>query len=206
MMEDKIAQMLIKSGCYVNSKDIKEDIIKTPNGDSVSAYLSCRLAISDVKVRNEIENELAKTIKENFSEKVTIVGMATAGITWAHAIAQKLELPLLYIRSSEKSYGLKGLIEGNLKYISKKAIIVDDVLYTGNTIQRGIEILNKNGIETVGVACIATLGDKVEENLLNDNINIVSLTNYKSILNSALEEKIINEKEYESMKLIYEEK
>lgn len=206
MMEDKIAQMLIKSGCYVNSKDIKEDIIKTPNGDSVSAYLSCRLAISDVKVRNEIENELAKTIKEKFSEKVTIVGMATAGITWAHAIAQKLELPLLYIRSSEKSYGLKGLIEGNLKYISKKAIIVDDVLYTGNTIQRGIEILNKNGIETVGVACIATLGDKVEENLLNDNINIVSLTNYKSILNSALKEKIINEKEYESMKLIYEEK
>lgn len=206
MKEDKIAQMLIKSGCYVNSKDIKEDIIKTPNGDSVSAYLSCRLAISDVKVRNEIENELAKTIKEKFSEKVTIVGMATAGITWAHAIAQKLELPLLYIRSSEKSYGLKGLIEGNLKYISKKAIIVDDVLYTGNTIQRGIEILNKNGIETVGVACIATLGDKVEENLLNDNINIVSLTNYKSILNSALKEKIINEKEYESMKLIYEEK
>ncbi len=206
MMEDKIAQMLIKSGCYVNSKDIKEDIIKTPNGDSVSAYLSCRLAISDVKVRNEIENELAKTIKEKFSEKVTIVGMATAGITWAYAIAQKLELPLLYIRSSEKSYGLKGLIEGNLKYISKKAIIVDDVLYTGNTIQRGIEILNKNGIETVGVACIATLGDKVEENLLNDNINIVSLTNYKSILNSALKEKIINEKEYESMKLIYEEK
>lgn len=206
MMEDKIAQMLIKSGCYLNSKDIKEDIIKTPNGDSVSAYLSCRLAISDVKVRIEIENEFAKTIKEKFSEKVTIVGMATAGITWAHAIAQKLELPLLYIRSSEKSYGLKGLIEGNLKYVSKKAIIVDDVLYTGNTIQRGIEILNKNGIETVGVACIATLGDKVEENLLNDNINIVSLTNYKSILNSALEEKIINEKEYESMKLIYEEK
>lgn len=135
MMEDKIAQMLIKSGCYLNSKDIKEDIIKTPNGDSVSAYLSCRLAISDVKVRIEIENEFAKTIKEKFSEKVTIVGMATAGITWAHAIAQKLELPLLYIRSSEKSYGLKGLIEGNLKYVSKKAIIVDDVLYTGNTIQ-----------------------------------------------------------------------
>ena len=41
---------------------------------------------------------------------------------------------------------------------------------------------------------------------MNDNINIVSLTNYKSILNSALKEKIINEKEYESMKLIYEEK
>lgn len=205
-MKDKIAQMLIKSGCYVNSKNIKVDTIKTPNGDSVSAYLSCRLAISDVKVRDEIENELAKTIKEKFSEKVTIVGMATAGITWAHAIAQKLELSLLYIRSSEKTYGLKGLIEGNLKYISKKAIIVDDVLYTGNTIQKGIEILNKNGIETVGVACIATLGDKVEENLLNDNINIVSLTNYKSILNSALEKKIINENEYESMKLIYEEK
>lgn len=29
---------------------------------------------------------------------------------------------------------------------------------------------------------------------------------YKSILNSALEKKIINENEYESMKLIYEEK
>ncbi len=205
-MEDKIAKVLIKSECYVNCRNIKEDTIKTPNGDSVNAYLSCRLSISNVNVRNKIENELTKLVKEKFDEKVTIVGMATAGITWAHAIAQNLELPLLYIRSSEKTYGLKGLIEGNKKYASKKAIIVDDVLYTGNTIQKGIEILKQNGIETVGIACIATLGNKVMQNLTDQNLKIVNLTNYKSILNSALEENIINEKEYKNMKLIYEEK
>ena len=139
-MKDKVAEILIKSGCYVNSKKTDDDMIETPNGDKVNAYLSCRLVISNAKAREEIEKRLSKLVEEKFDSNITIVGMATAGITWAHAIAKSLELPMLYIRSSEKTYGLKGLIEGNLKYASRNAIIVDDVLYTGNTINRGIEI------------------------------------------------------------------
>ena len=205
-MKDKIAEILIKSGCYVNSKKTNDNLIKTPNGDKVNAYLSCRLVISNAKAREEIEKGLTKLVEEKFDSNITIVGMATAGITWAHAIAKSLKLPMLYIRSSEKTYGLKGLIEGNLKYASRNAIIVDDVLYTGNTINRGIEILRDVGINTVGVACIATLGKKVAENLEDKNIEVANLTNYKNILKEALDNNIVDEKEYENLKKIYEGK
>ncbi len=205
-MKDKIAEILIKSGCYVNSKKTYDNMIKTPNGDKVNAYLSCRLAISNAKAREVVEKELTKLIQEKFDSNITIVGMATAGITWAHAIAGNLKLPMLYIRSSEKTYGLKGLIEGDLKYVPKKAIIVDDVLYTGNTINRGIEILRNVGIDTVGVSCIATLGNKIVENLEDKNIEVASLTNYKNVLKEALDNNIVNENEYDNMKKIYEGK
>lgn len=205
-MKDKVAEILIKSGCYVNSKKTDDDMIETPNGDKVNAYLSCRLVISNAKAREEIEKRLSKLVEEKFDSNITIVGMATAGITWAHAIAKSLELPMLYIRSSEKTYGLKGLIEGNLKYASRNAIIVDDVLYTGNTINRGIEILRDVGINTVGVSCIATLGKKVEENFENKDIKVASLTNYKNILKEALDNNVVDEKEYENLKKIYEGK
>ena len=205
-MKDKVEEILIKSGCYVNSKKTDDDMIETPNGDKVNAYLSCRLVISNAKAREEIEKRLSKLVEEKFDSNITIVGMATAGITWAHAIAKSLELPMLYIRSSEKTYGLKGLIEGNLKYASRNAIIVDDVLYTGNTINRGIEILRDVGINTVGVSCIATLGKKVEENFENKDIEVASLTNYKNILKEALDNNVVDEKEYENLKKIYEGK
>lgn len=209
MNENKsVAELLIKSGCYVNSKKSGQSEIVTPNGDSVSAYLSCRLAISQVEVREKIEVLMAQKIKEKFKEydKLTIIGMATAGITWAHSIAQRLKLPLLYIRSNEKNYGLKGLIEGGIKNSTEKAIIVDDVLYTGNTIEKAKNILKDSGIKIEGVVCIANLRDKVVSKLEYENINVISLTNYKEIIQSALKNNVLDENEYEVMKAIYEER
>lgn len=202
-MEDNIAENLVKTGCYVNASKTNEKSIETPNGDKVVAYLSCRLAISNVKNREKIENNLVEIVKGKFSKDITIVGMATAGIPWAHAIAKELHLPFLYIRSSEKSYGLKGLIEGDMKYASKKAIIVDDVLYTGNTVNKARKVLQQNNIETVGVACIATLKDKIVEELEQDNIKVMNLTNYRNILKIALKNNVLSKAEYDIMLKIY---
>ena len=199
-IDDDIAELLVRSGCYVNANKTNDKLIKAP------AYLSCRLAISDVKTRELLERGLIGRVKQEFKDDVTIAGMATAGIPWAHSIAQKLELPMLYVRSSEKAYGLKGLIEGNLKYASKKAIIVDDVLYTGDTVKKAQEVLKQNGIETVGVACIATLRDKIVNDLTKNNIKVINLTHYTNLLEAAKRNHILDEKEYETMKAIYEEK
>ena len=200
-IDDDIAELLVRSGCYVNANKTNDKLIKAPNGDIIPAYLSCRLAISDVKTRELLERGLIGRVKQEFKDDVTIAGMATAGIPWAHSIAQKLELPMLYVRSSEKAYGLKGLIEGNLKYASKKAIIVDDVLYTGDTVKKAQEVLKQNGIETVGVACIATLRDKIVNDLTKNNIKVINLTHYTNLLEAAKRNHILDEKEYEKYKV-----
>lgn len=205
-MEDEIANMLIKSGCYINTNKENKERIKLPDGNSVIAYLSCRLAISNIKLREKLENELSKKIKNEFDDDITIIGMATAGITWGHAIAQNLHLPMLYMRSSEKTYGLKGLIEGNTEYATKKVVIVDDTIHTGNTIHKAKEILKQYNMKLIGVACIAILTEDAINELYKENIKVISLTKYKSIIKEALKENVLNEEEYEIMKRIYENK
>ena len=203
----KNADILVKSGCYVNANNTQNNKIITSNGDIVMAYLSCRLAISNVKVREYLEEQLVKSVKNNFNEKdLTIVGTATAGITWAHSIAQSLKLPLLYTRSRVKDYGLNSLIEGNLDNAYKKAIIVDDVLYTGNTINYTISTLKNAGINTIGVVCIATLRDNIVEDLKSNDIKVLNLTDYKNLLDSALENEILNKQEFLFMQRLYKNK
>lgn len=209
MFDNKeIAKLLIKSNCYVNTDKSGQNVIKTPNGDIVPAYLSCRLAISQPDVREKLEILMTEMIKENFVtyENLTIIGMATAGITWAHSIAQRLKLPLLYIRSKEKDYGLKGLIEGGPENATTRAIIVDDVLYTGNTIEKAKSVLKDTNIKIEGVACIANLRDKIINKLEKESIKVMSLTSYNEIIQIALESNILDQNEYKSMKDIYEEK
>lgn len=199
-MED-IAKLLIKSGCYIKNNSI--DKISTTYGDQVLAYLCCRLAISNVDVRQKIINKLAQLIYSNYGDEITIAGMATAGIPWATGVAEKLNSPLLYLRSAPKEYGLKNLVEGNLKYVTDKIIVIDDVLYTGQTVQIGINALKEKGLDVVGVSTLAKLSDKAEKKFIEKNIDVNYLTNYEEILNIALKENVLNQDEKVKMLKFY---
>lgn len=196
----KIAEHLVKTGCYIRTADSKFD---TTHGDQVLAYLCCRLAISNVEVREEIIEELARTIYDNYGSNITVAGMATAGIPWAAGVAEKLSIPLLYIRSKPKEYGLKSLIEGNLQYATEQIIVMDDVLYTGQTAQIGIDALQEKGLEVVGISTLAKLSEKAEKKFKNNSIDVSYLTDYDEILDVVTEEKIINDKEKIKMLRFY---
>ena len=196
-----IAKLLIDSGCYI--KNNNNDKISTTYGGEVIAYLCCRLAISNVEVRQKIINELAKTIYNNYGEEITIAGMATAGIPWATGVAEKLNSPLLYLRSTPKEYGLKNLIEGNLKYATDKIVVMDDVLYTGQTARIGINALQEKGLDVVAISTLAKLSDKAEKKFINNNIDVNYLTNYEEILDVAFMENIINKDEKVKMLKFY---
>ena len=197
-----IAKYLIDSGCYI--KD--ENAISTTYGDQVLAYLCCRLAISNVRVREKIIDELACDIYERYGSKTTIAGMATAGIPWAAGVAQKLSSPLLYLRSTPKEYGLKSLIEGSLAYVTDKIVVMDDVLYTGQTAQIGIDALQKEKQNVVGISTIVKLSDKAEKKFTDNNIDVSYLTDYEEILDAAYKKQILNETEKIKMLKFYKSK
>lgn len=199
-MED-IAKLLIESGCYI--KNNTNDKISTTYGDQVLAYLCCRLAISNVEVRQKIINELAKVIYNKYGNGITIAGMATAGIPWATGVAEKLNTPLLYLRSTPKEYGLKNLVEGNLKYSTDKIVVMDDVLYTGQTVQIGINALQEKGLEVVGVSMLAKLSEQAEQRFIANNIDVTCLTNYEEILDAALQNGIVDQGEKVKMLKFY---
>jgi orotate phosphoribosyltransferase len=78
-------------------------------------YCDCRLSLSYPEVRNFITESFAEIANKYFREAEAIAGVATAGIPQAALIAQKLNLPMLYVRAKAKEHGKENLIEGKLK-------------------------------------------------------------------------------------------
>ncbi len=199
----RAADILTSSGCYVNTSHAGEPPIALPDGSTVPVYLSCRRLISYPAERAEMIDMLTDIVKSNFPDANLIVGVATAGIVWAHGIASQLNLPLAYVRSSSKGYGLGKLVEGDPAHGSR-AVIVDDVLYTGKSIKQACEaIKNEKAAVVEGIVGIASLNGKGAEEYRNAGYPAVTLTTYNEIVDSALQHDVINNDEATKLKRYY---
>ena len=75
-------------------------------------YCDNRLTLSDVAVRNDVENALADIIRTYYPQCEAVMGTSTAGIAHAALVANILDLPMGYVRSSAKDHGRTNKIEG----------------------------------------------------------------------------------------------
>ncbi|MBQ5440241.1 MAG: orotate phosphoribosyltransferase, partial [Clostridia bacterium] len=68
-------------------------------------YCDNRLTLSAPRVRDDVENALAKVVEEYYPECEVLMGTSTAGIAHAALTANILNLPMGYVRSSAKDHG-----------------------------------------------------------------------------------------------------
>ena len=156
-------------------------------------YIDNRLIISYPKIRKEIENKLAKIILDNFSECDYIIGIATGAIAHAAYISNILELPMGYVRLSNKTHGKKNNIEGKLSK-RNKIVVIEDTLSTGMSSLQAVNILKDKGYNVIGLVSIFTYNTiPLKENL--KGINHKSLLNIDDILNVYQELNHIDENE-----------
>ena len=78
-------------------------------------YTDNRRTLSYPEVRTFIKIELTRTILEQFPEADAIAGVATGAIAQGALVADALNLPYAYVRSTPQDHGLENLIEGNLR-------------------------------------------------------------------------------------------
>jgi orotate phosphoribosyltransferase len=91
----------LKSGVYLRP----EEPFTWASGIKSPVYCDNRLTLSDVGVRQTIEEGLAKTVKENFPEAQILMGTSTAGIAHAAITAHLLGLPMGYCVPRPRSTG-----------------------------------------------------------------------------------------------------
>src|SRR3989344_2739122 len=77
-------------------------------------YVDNRLLISMPRERELIIKYLVDKIRKIGVPDV-VAGVATAGITHAAWIAQKLNLPMVYVRAKPKDHGRQNQVEGQVK-------------------------------------------------------------------------------------------
>jgi orotate phosphoribosyltransferase len=155
------------------------------SGIKSPVYCDNRLTLSDVGVRQTIEEGLAKTVKENFPEAQILMGTSTAGIAHAAITAHLLGLPMGYVRSSAKEHGLGNRIEGRLEK-GQKTVVIEDTISTGGSAVEVVEALREAGAEVLGIVSIFTYNmEKGKERLAAANVKNVSLTDFDTVVEVA---------------------
>ena len=89
-----------------------------------------------------------------------IAGVATGGIAHALLLAERLKLPMQYVRSSAKAHGLSRKIEGLPRnaqgenhYQGQRVLLVEDVISTGESCLKAVEALRQAGAQVS--SCLA---------------------------------------------------
>ena len=88
-------------------------------------YCDNRKTLSYPALRNFVKLEICRVILEKFGEVDAIAGVATGAIAQGALVAEELNLPFVYVRSSPKDHGLENLIEGELRP-GMKVVVVED--------------------------------------------------------------------------------
>lgn len=151
-------------------------------------YCDNRLTLTAPEVRNDVENGLAKIIKENYPEVEVLMGTSTAGIAHAAITGHLMNLPMGYVRSGAKDHGRGNQIEGKLEK-GQKVVVVEDLISTGGSVIEVVEALREAGAEVLGIASIFTYGMKKGlDRLEATNVKNISLSNFDALVEVAAEE------------------
>ena len=165
------------------------------SGIKSPVYCDNRLTLTAPKVRNDVENALAETIKKEYSECEVLMGTSTAGIAHAAITAHILGLPMGYVRSGNKDHGRENRIEGKLEK-GQKVVVIEDLISTGGSVLEVVAALREAGAEVLGIASIFTYGMKKGlDRMAEANVRNISLTNFDVIANVAAQQGYIKEED-----------
>ena len=195
-MEKLIAKDLLSIGAVFLRP---EEPFTWASGIKSPIYCDNRLTLTAPAVRTDVENGLAKVIKEYYPDAEVLMGTSTAGIAHAAITAHILDMPMGYVRSGAKDHGRGNQIEGKLEK-GQKVVVVEDLISTGGSVIEVVDALREAGAEVLGIASIFTYGMKKGlERLEAANVKNVSLSNFDAVAQVAAEEGYIKAEDVERL-------
>lgn len=115
-------------------------------------YIDCRKLISYPRIRSALMDFLTLTVQRDagFEAFDSIAGGETAGIPFAALVAERLALPMTYVRKKPKGYGRNARIEGVMAE-GDRVLLVEDLTTDG-----GSKISFVDAIRETGATCAHT--------------------------------------------------
>jgi orotate phosphoribosyltransferase len=163
-------------------------------------YCDNRKTLSYPKIRNYIRQHFVQTINNHFPMPDLIAGVATGGIAIGVLVAQEMGLPFVYVRSEEKKHGLTNMIEGHFES-GQNVVVIEDLISTGGSSLKAVEALREKGCLVKGMAAIFTYGfEESVQNFKKAKCRLETLTNYDTLIETAVKKEYINEKDLDSLK------
>jgi orotate phosphoribosyltransferase len=159
-------------------------------------YCDNRKILSYPKIRKGIVESLKHTVITNFENVEVIAGVATGAIATGALVADLLDLPFVYIRSTAKDHGLENLIEGKL-HPESNVIIIEDLISTGKSSLKAVQAIRNAGSNVIGMVANFTYGFDVATKAFEEaNVEkLFTLTDYPTLLEVALKRNYISQED-----------
>lgn len=178
LSEKEVARHLVEIDAIRLNPD---NPFKWASGRYSPIYCDNRKILSYPEFRKEVILSLCEKSSQLGSYN-KIAGVATAGIAHGALMAAEQHQPFIYIRSSAKKHGAKNQIEGH--WTSQDVcLVVEDLISTGGSSLKAVDVLKENGIGVAGTIAIFTYGfDESARNFEQAGVPLVTLSNYRALL------------------------
>jgi orotate phosphoribosyltransferase len=180
---ERIAEFLLDIGAVKLS--VSQPFTWT-SGIKSPLYCDNRMIYSHPEARNVVVASLAERVKHLHIPPDCIAGTATAAIGWAALVADRLDLPFVYVRAKAKEHGAKKRIEGDLKP-DRHVVVIEDLISTGGSSVSTVQALREEGkaIVTDIVSIFSYDFAEAREQALEQKVHLHPLSNISALLQVA---------------------
>lgn len=184
-MRKKIAEILLDIDAVMVQPN---DKFTWASGIQSPIYCDNRKIIGSVVARRAVASAFVDVINGKFGSKVDVVaGTSTAGIPHAAFVAEKMDLPMSYVRGSRKAHGTGSQIEG-ANVSGKRVVLIEDLISTGGSSLEAVASLREAGAEVLGVVAIFTYGlARAAEYFAEEDVSVEILSDISTLLTLSVE-------------------
>ncbi len=123
-----------------------EDPFTLSSGLPSPTYIDCRKLISFPRIRSALMDFMVVTVMRDagFEAFDNIAGGETAGIPFAALVAERMALPMTYVRKKPKGYGRNARIEGTMGE-GERVLLVEDLTTDGGSKLSFVDAIRETG-------------------------------------------------------------
>ncbi len=199
---NNFALKLAEAGLKIKAMKLNpEKPFQWASGYFMPIYNDNRMFLFYPEYRKLIIDGFLDIIKTEDIKAEVIAGTSTAGIPHGVSLANKLDLPFIYIREKPKPHGLKNQIEGidaDSDLAGKKTVVIEDLISTGGSSAKAIQaVRNANGAADycLSIFSYGLLNAVNEFNNLSKPCKVIPVLTYDILIEAAVKTKYVTEKQ-----------
>ena len=201
-----IARAILTRGAI---KVSPEEPFRWASGYAMPVYIDNRCLIGYPEVRASIAQAFADKIAQSGEKYDAIAGVATGAIPHATSLADKLGLPLLYIRAKAKDHGAGRQVEGDIPggLAGKQVLVIEDTISTGGSAMNAVEAMRREGAIVTTCSVIYYYDFPNQENkfsMMTPPCTLTSLINFPYLLETARAEQLLDESTIQALEVWYQ--
>ncbi|ANM08954.1 MULTISPECIES: orotate phosphoribosyltransferase [unclassified Rhizobium] len=173
---------------------------KLASGMASPVYIDCRKLLSFPRIRSTVMDFAASTLLRDagFEQFDCIAGGETAGIPFAALLADRLGLPMIYVRKQPKGHGRNAQIEGNMPEGSR-VLVIEDLTTAGTSMFKFIDAVRAaGGIVDHGIALFFydIFG---QQRFTDGKVRLHHIATWRNMLGVAKAQKLFDDKTLEEV-------